>query len=125
VILDTNALSAWADGNPECRETLATASRLVIPVVVLGEYDFGIRQSAQRSRYEAWLATNLPMTEIAVISAATAAVYAGLRLELKSRGTPIPANDVWIAAVTLQYRLPLLSNDSHFDAVPDLQRIAF
>jgi predicted nucleic acid-binding protein len=39
VILDTNALSAWADGNPNCRNALATASRLVIPVVVLGEFD--------------------------------------------------------------------------------------
>jgi tRNA(fMet)-specific endonuclease VapC len=125
VILDTNALSAWADGNPNCRNALATASRLVIPVVVLGEYDFGIRQSVQRARYEAWLATYLPMTEIADLTAVTAAAYAGLRLDLKTRGTPIPANDAWIAALTLQLGLPLLSNDTHFDAVPDLHRIAF
>jgi tRNA(fMet)-specific endonuclease VapC len=125
VILDTNALSAWADGNPNCRNALATASRLVIPVVVLGEYDFGIRQSVQRARYEAWLATYLPMTEIAALTAVTAAAYAGLRLDLKTRGTPIPANDAWIAALTLQLGLPLLSNDTHFDAVPDLHRIAF
>lgn len=125
MILDTNALSAWADGNANCRDALATAARLVVPVVVLGEYDFGIRQSAHRARYEAWLATYLPMTEVAGISAATAAEYAGLRLELKSRGTPIPANDVWIAAIVLQHRLPLLSNDTHFDVVPGLERIAF
>ena len=125
MILDTNALSAWADGNPNCRNALATASRLVIPVVVLGEFDFGIRQSVQRARYEAWLATYLPMTEIADLTAVTAAAYAGLRLELKTRGTPIPANDAWIAALTLQLGLPLLSNDSHFDVVPDLLRIAF
>lgn len=125
MILDTNALSAWADGNPNCRNALATASRLVIPVVVLGEYDFGIRQSVQRARYEAWLATYLPMTEIADLTAVTAAAYAGLRLDLKTRGTPIPANDAWIAALTLQLGLPLLSNDTHFDAVPDLHRIAF
>lgn len=125
MILDTNALSAWADGNPNCRNALATASRLVIPVVVLGEFDFGIRQSVQRARYEAWLATYLPMTEIAILSAVTAAAYAGLRLELKTRGTPIPANDVWIAALTLQLGLPLLSNDTHFDVVPDLHRISF
>ena len=65
------------------------------------------------------------MTEIAILSAVTAAAYAGLRLELKTRGTPIPANDAWIAALTLQLCLPLLSNDSHFDVVPDLLRIAF
>ena len=125
MILDTNALSAWADGNPSCRKALATANLLVIPVVVLGEYDFGIRQSVHRPRYEAWLATYLPMTEIAILSAETAATYAGLRLELKTRGNPIPANDVWIAALTLQRNLPLLSNDGHFDVVPGLRRIAF
>jgi predicted nucleic acid-binding protein len=46
-------------------------------------------------------------------------------LELKQQATPIPANDTWIAALVRQYRLPLLSNDAHFDVVAGLQRIAF
>ena len=45
MILDANALSAWADGDPAIEPLLRTASRLVIPVVVLGEFEFGIRQS--------------------------------------------------------------------------------
>jgi tRNA(fMet)-specific endonuclease VapC len=51
MILDTNALSAWADGNSACRPVFAEASRLVVPAIVLGEYHYGIRQSRHRSRY--------------------------------------------------------------------------
>jgi len=125
VILDTNALSAWADGSPEIRGVLMAAPRLIVPAVVLGEYWFGILQSRHRARYEHWLEENLPTAELAVIGHATARAYAQVRLQLKQRGTPIPANDVWIAALAVQHLMPLLSNDSHFDAVAGLQRIAF
>lgn len=125
MILDTNALSAWADGHPACRPVLAEARRVVVPVIVLGEYQYGIRQSRHRTRYEEWLARNLPLVEVIPVSPATASHYANLRLHLRSTGTPIPANDLWIAAMVKELRLPLLSNDSHFDLVPGLDRIAF
>ena len=125
MMLDTNALLAWADGNPGCLGSLASAMRLVVPVIVLGEYRFGIRQSRHRQHYEAWLLAYLPTAEVADVSAATADVYASLRLELKERGTPIPANDLWIAALAIQHALPLLSNDTHFDPISQLRRIAF
>ena len=125
MILDTNALSAWADGDPACRAVFAEATRLVVPAMVLGEYFYGIRQSRHRARYEEWLAQNLPFAEVHPASATTASHYAELRLRLKVTGTPIPANDLWIAAITIELKLPLLSNDSHFDLVPDLIRLAF
>lgn len=125
MILDTNALSAWADGNPACRSAFAEAARLVVPAIVLGEYYYGIRQSRHRTRYEEWLAQNLPFAEIHPPSDTTASHYADLRLHLKTTGTPIPANDLWIAAITKELDLPLLSNDSHFDLIPDLIRLAF
>lgn len=125
MILDTNALSAWAEGAPGCRSAFLAATRLVVPVVVLGEYLFGIRQSKYRQRYEAWLAENLPLAQLAPIEARTSGIYADARLVLRTRGTPIPSNDLWIAATALEYQLPLLSNDRHFDLVPGLQRIPF
>lgn len=125
MILDTNALSAWAEGLPAIAAPLRSARRLILPSIVLGEYYFGIRQSRHRSRYEKWLASFLPMTEIAVVTAATAANYADVRLELKRAGNPIPQNDAWIAALARQHSLAVLSNDRHFDAVPGLERIAF
>lgn len=125
MILDTNALSAWADGNPACRSAFAEAARLIVPVIVLGEYQYGIRQSRHRTRYEDWLACSLSLAELQPITSVTASHYADLRLLLKARGTPIPANDLWIAAQVRELRLPLLSNDAHFDIIPDLDRIAF
>lgn len=125
MILDTNALSAWAQGDAGVEAPLRSAERLVVPSVVLGEYYFGIRQSRHRLRYQYWLSRFLPLTEIATITSATADAYADIRLELRQRGSPIPPNDVWIAALARQHALPVLSNDSHFDAVDRIQRIAF
>ena len=125
MILDTNALSAWAEGTVGVEAPLRSADRLVVPSVVLGEYYFGIRQSRQRRRYEEWLACYLPQTEIATITSATADTYADIRLELKRLGTPIPPNDVWVAALARQHDLAVLTNDSHFDLVDHIRRIAF
>lgn len=125
MILDTNALSAWADGLPAARPHLAAASKLLVPVIVLGEYQYGIRQSRHRARYEEWLARYLPLAEVLPVTADTVGHCADLRLHLKSRGTPIPANDLWIAAFVQQHRQPILSNDTHFDPIPGLLRIPF
>ncbi len=125
MILDTNALSAWADGDPAIEPLLRTASRLVIPVVVLGEFEFGIRQSRHASRYAEWLAVNLDTVEVARIDRAIAAVYGAVRLELKQAGTPIPINDTWIAAVARHERLPIISRDGHFDAVRGVERVSW
>ena len=125
MILDTNALSAWADGHAAIEAPLRVADRLVVPSVVLGEYYFGIRQSRYRSRYQEWLARYLPLTEIAAVNAATADAYADIRLELKRLGAPIPSNDAWIAALARQHGLSVLSNDRHFDVVEGVRRIAF
>ena len=125
MILDTNALSAWAEGLAAVEAPLRTASRLVVPSVVLGEYYFGIRQSRYRNRYEQWLRRYLPLAEIAAVTSATAVAYADIRLELKRSGNPIPPNDVWIAALARQHALPVLSNDTHFDAVVGVRRITF
>jgi tRNA(fMet)-specific endonuclease VapC len=125
MILDTNALSAWADGVPAVSQPLRSATRVVLPVIALGEYLFGILQSRYQQRYEQWLAQNLPSIELAAIEQATALHYARIRLELKQRATPIPANDAWIAALARQHGLPVLTNDAHFDAVSGIHRIPF
>ena len=125
MILDTNALSAWAEGDQAVEASLRSAGRLVVPSIVLGEYYFGIRQSRHRDRYEDWLRRYLPLAEIATVTQATADAYAAIRLELKLLGSPLPSNDVWIAALARQHILPVLSNDAHFDVVEGIERIAF
>jgi predicted nucleic acid-binding protein len=123
VILDTNALSAWADGQPEIKPVLISATKLVVPAVVLGEFDFGIRQSRHYRRYTGWLERSLRHVEIAAVDEETAKLYGQIRLELKKAGTPIPLNDAWIAAAALQFQFPVLSRDAHFDAVASITRV--
>ena len=125
MILDTNALSAWADGQPEIKPMLVSATNLVVPAVVLGEFDFGIRQSRHYRRYTGWLERSLRYVEIAAVDEETAKIYGEIRLELKKAGTPIPLNDAWIAAAAAQYQLPVLSRDGHFDSVGRITCVAW
>ena len=122
MILDTNALSAFADGNMGVGAILRRQPRAAIPVIVLGEFRYGIAESRHRAAYEAWLDSQLSHFDILVITDETTVAYAALRVALKRSGRPIPANDAWIAALALQHRLPILSRDQHFDVVPDLDR---
>lgn len=122
MILDTNALSAYLDNNPAAVEMVSEARELVLPVIVAGEFAFGIAQSRHRELYERSLRRMLDRCTVLGIGIETARHYAAIRLELKAAGTPIPANDVWIAALSRQYAMPVMSRDTHFDFVGGLRR---
>jgi tRNA(fMet)-specific endonuclease VapC len=125
VILDTNALSAWLDGNPDIERHLETAQRIALSPIALGEFRFGILGSRYRDHYE----QRLRLIELEFpplsINGITSAQYAALRRELTLKGRPIPWHDLWIAAQARQHRVPVLSRDEHFDLVPDLHRISW
>ena len=125
MILDTNALSAFVDGEPGVGEILRQQPRAAIPVIVLGEFRYGVAGSRHRATYEAWLTSHLSRFEVLAVTEETTVTYAALRVALKRLGRPIPANDAWIAALALQHRLPVLTRDEHFDTVPDLERRAW
>ncbi|MBV8843362.1 MAG: type II toxin-antitoxin system VapC family toxin [Bryobacterales bacterium] len=123
MIIDTNSLSAILDGDESIKAFLPP--RPSIPVVVLGEFRFGAAQSRKREHYERWLNQNLRYYDVLPVTEETAISYAEIRAELKLTGSPIPSNDVWIAALCRQHSLPLLSRDRHFDRVKDLHRVAW
>jgi tRNA(fMet)-specific endonuclease VapC len=125
VILDTNALSAMADGDPDLEPVLSRARELSIPVIVLGEYRYGIAQSRSSARYEKWLADLVASCRVLPIDEDTAAAYAAVRADLKRAGRPIPANDAWIAALARQHAMPVISRDEHFDFVPKVKRLSW
>ena len=122
MILDTNALSAFVDGDDGVGDVLRRQSRAAIPVIVLGEFRYGIAESRHQAAYESWLDSQLPHFDILAVTDETTIAYAALRVALKRSGRPIPANDAWIAALALQHRIPILSRDHHFDVVPGLER---
>ncbi len=125
MILDTNALSAFADNVPGAVLRVGDADGLYVPVIVLGEYRFGIASSRHRRDYETWLTRGCGIWQILPVVEDTTTHYALIRQELRKAGTSLPANDVWIAALARQHGLPVLSRDEHFDAVVGLTRISW
>lgn len=123
LILDTNALSAIAEGEREAAKQFARAGRVAIPAIVLGEYRFGIAHSRHQREYERWVEEMVCVCSVLEVSEETAIWYAELRGQLKEAGTPIPSNDVWIAALCRQHTLSILSRDRHFDLVKGLRRL--
>ena len=85
MILDTNALSAFVDGEARVGQILRRQARAAIPVIVLGEFRYGIAQSKHRSAYEAWLESQLPAFDILTVTEETAVAYAALRGALNER----------------------------------------
>ena len=122
MILDTNALSAFVDGDAQIAAILRNQQRVAIPAIVLGEFRYGIAGSRHRKSYDTWLAENLRHFDVLPVNGDTALSYAELRGELKKLGRPIPANDAWIAALAIQHRQPVLTRDEHFDALPGVAR---
>jgi tRNA(fMet)-specific endonuclease VapC len=125
LILDTNAVSAIAGSERNALKQFYRAAQVAIPVIVLGEYRFGIAHSRHKVEYERWLKELVSISSVLVVNEESAIVYAALRSELKGAGTPIPSNDVWIAALCRQHGLPLLSRARHFDLVKGLQRVGW
>jgi tRNA(fMet)-specific endonuclease VapC len=125
LILDTNALSALAEGERSLAPLLRDATQVAVPVIALGEYRYGISRSRDRLHYERWLTEYLPTLRILDVDEGTTMHYAAVRGQLKKAGTPIPSNDAWIAALARQHALPIVSRDRHFDLVPGTERITW
>lgn len=123
MILDTNALSALAANNKSLVQKLAPATRIAVTLISLGEYEFGILGSSYRSELKTWLDALLLKCDVLQPNRDTLFYYAEIRNQLKEAGRPIPANDVWIAALVRQHTMPLVSKDRHFDWVAGVQRI--
>ena len=126
MIFDTNALSALAQKNRGLISQLGNARRIAVTIISLGEFACGIRRSVVRKELELWVRKQfLSRAEILALDLSTVEHYADIRSELQSAGTPIPANDIWIAALVRQYDMPILSLDRHFDRVKGVSRIAW
>ena len=125
MILDSNAISDWWQGRPALLAVLEKAASVYLPVPVLGEFRFGILKSNRRAQMEVWFEEAKRLTSILTADAQTAECYALIRHTLETQGRRIPMNDLWIAAIARQHQLPILSRDTHFDAVENLERVSW
>jgi len=125
VILDTNAISALSEGNPNILGALRSSRTHSIPVIVIGEFKFGLQNSRQRIALAQWLSALEGQMEILSIDKSTADCYAEVMNELRQADKPIPSNDIWIAALARQHGLSILSRDTHFDNVTGIVRTSW
>ena len=121
VILDSNAIIALLDGNKAVARMLENVQQVLVPAIVCGEIDAGAQGDTKRERAtrEAFAAF-LEMEQVAVLPVMrkTGEFYARVFSFLKSAGTPIPTNDIWLAAAVLETGGLLITTDRHLLALP-------
>lgn len=123
--LDTNAYRLVMDAHETAIRLVRSAERILVPVPVIAELRFGFLNGTKGRENEAYLVKFLDRPRVTVLGCDedTAIRYAELKLQLKKQGTPIPINDVWIAALVLQHQATLLTRDSDFEHIPQLPRV--
>jgi tRNA(fMet)-specific endonuclease VapC len=119
LLLDTSAYSGFRRADPAVLSAIGRADVVLFSPVVLGELLFGFRKG---SRFPAKLETFLRNEAVRVVpvGAVTADRYSRIVLQLREAGTPIPANDVWIAAQAMEHGAELVTFDAHFEKVQGL-----
>jgi tRNA(fMet)-specific endonuclease VapC len=124
-LLDTNIIIALFASELSVLNNLAQADEVFIPSIALGELHFGARKSRRSEknleRIEEFVANNT----IVECNANTARQYGDVKNRLRIKGRPLPENDVWIAALALQYGLTLVTRDAHFQEVEILQTVSW
>jgi tRNA(fMet)-specific endonuclease VapC len=124
VAIDTNRLTDLLRGDARLAERLVVCDEVWVPLVVLGEIKAGFHGGTQRHRNEALLQRFLAKATVSVLlpGRETAEHYARIFVQLKRAGTPVPDNDLWIAALALEHDLTLITRDRHFDRISQLPR---
>src|SRR6266487_36801 len=122
-LLDTNIVIALWASDPTVTHQLADASEVFVPIIVLGELYYGARKSAWSAMNIARIDDFAARSSILLCDLTTAQQYGESKNALRAKGRPIPENDLWIAAVALQYGLTLATRDDHFGPIDGLTTV--
>lgn len=122
LLLDTSAYSAMRRGDKRLLAPIREAGEVYLTPVVIGELLFGFGGGGIEEQNRSLLREFLDSERVGVASVDedTAERYAVIRDYLRRQGSPIPANDLWIAASAAQHGLLLMTLDSHFKNVPHI-----
>jgi tRNA(fMet)-specific endonuclease VapC len=125
IAIDTNRYRDFCEGKHDAVERLRAASRIYLPFTVLAELRAGFECGTLARRNESALSRFLNSHRISILfpDEQTTFHYARIFHQLRVQGTPIPTNDIWIAALVQQHNLILYSRDRHFDVLPQLGRV--
>ena len=120
-LLDTNCVIALFADDSALKDRLAGADEVFVPSIALGELHYGARKSRRVAENVARIDDFAVQNAVLGCTADTARHYGQIKDELRQKGSPIPENDIWIAAIARQERLILLARDVHFDEVEGLR----
>ena len=125
VLLDTNRLSDALAQVDEVIDVLETSEVVFVPVIALGEIRSGFLGGRRAADNETRLAWFLSQDGVQVLSVdgPVSHRYAQIHRSLRAVGTPIPTNDLWIAAIAIEHGLAVYTRDDHFTAIPGLARV--
>jgi tRNA(fMet)-specific endonuclease VapC len=123
ILIDTNAYVAFKRGDPEAISIVQLAPAIALNAIVLGELFGGFASGSREEVNRQELARFLVSSRVFVlpVDSRTAEHYAAVYSALRKAASPIPTNDLWIAASAIQHGLSLFSYDRHFRVVPGLQ----
>lgn len=124
VAIDTNRCVDLFRGDHGVAAQLEIAEEILVPFVVLAEMRAGFALGSRGADNERSLRQFLMKNGVSVLfpDEQTTRQYAVVYRQLRKQGTPIPTNDMWIAALVLQHSLILMARDSHFDHLPQIER---
>ena len=122
IMIDTSAYSAFLRGHPGIKLSIQRADEISLNPVVLGELLAGFMVGKNERRNRSILQDFLSSARVIVleIDEETSERYAVILNHLRTKGSPIPINDVWIAASAMQYGLKVLTTDKHYIEVPQI-----
>lgn len=125
VALDTNRYTDLCRGEASVVEAVEQADEVWLPFIVVGELRAGFAVGNQGPHNEAVLRRFLMKPGVGILYAGeqTPHHYANVYRQLRKQGTPIPTNDMWIAALVLEHSLALCARDAHFDALAQIVRV--
>lgn len=122
VLLDTNAYSNLLRGNTEILDYIKSSSHIYFSIFVIAELLAGFKGGTKENNNVEVLNNFLSKSKVEIVNAnyETANIFAQIKSELKTKGTPIPINDIWIAAHTIQTNSTLISKDKHFNNIDNI-----
>ena len=122
LLLDTNAYSALKRGHPDAADLVRRSEEVLFSTVVAGELLYGFRCGSrfERNRQELDEFIASPFVKVVPVTMATADRFSRVAAALRKRGTPIPINDIWVAAQAMETGAELLSVDRHYEAIDGL-----